>query len=102
MIRIFHFITDTNIGGAGNLLCNQIKNMKDENLDITVVMPRGSMLKEKMRTLPCRTIETLYGADRSFSLDSVIEDYKILKRARPDIVHSHALRHKGNAPDKCC
>ena len=30
MIRIFHFITDTNIGGAGNLLCNQIKNMKDE------------------------------------------------------------------------
>ena len=90
MIRIFHFITDTNIGGAGNLLCNQIKNMKDETLDITVVMPRGSMLKEKMRTLPCRTIETLYGADRSFSLDSVIEDYKILKRARPDIVHSHA------------
>lgn len=90
MIKIFHFISDTNIGGAGNLLCNQIKNMGDESFDITVVLPRGSMLKEKMCLLPCRLIETERGADRSFSVDSVIEDYKILKKYRPDIVHSHA------------
>ena len=90
MIKIFHFISDTNIGGAGNLLCNQIKNMNDPSFDITVVLPQGSMLKDKMSTLPCHLIETAHGADKSFSLDSVIEDYKILKKYRPDIVHSHA------------
>ena len=90
MIKIFHFITDTNVGGAGNLLCNQIKNMKDDELDITVVLPRGSMLKERIEGLPCHIIEASCGADRSFSVDGVIEDYKILKENRPDIVHSHA------------
>lgn len=90
MIKIYHFISDTNIGGAGNLLCNQIKNMEGSDFDITVVLPHGSLLREKMSALPCRTVETRHGADRSFSAGSVIEDYAILKRARPDIVHSHA------------
>lgn len=90
MIKIYHFISDTNVGGAGNLLCNQIKNMKGSDFDITVVLPRGSLLEEKISALQCKTVETLHGADRSFCAESVIEDYAILKRARPDIVHSHA------------
>ena len=90
MIKIFHFISDTNIGGAGNLLCNQIKNMGGHDLDITVVLPRGSTLRDKMSALPCHLIETYHSADRSFCASGVIEDYMILKKYRPDIVHSHA------------
>ena len=90
MIKVFHFISDTNIGGAGNLLCNQIKNMGGQDIDITVVLPSGSMLKDKMSALPCHLIETRHSADRSFCASGVIEDYMILKKHRPDIVHSHA------------
>ena len=48
------------------------------------------MLKDKMQGLSCHVIEARHGADRSFCASSVIEDYKILKKHRPDIVHSHA------------
>lgn len=90
MIKIFHFITDTNIGGAGRLLCNQIKNMVGSDFDITVVLPRGSRLIEPLSSLPCKLIEVNNGADRSFSAKSFFEDIEILKENRPDIVHSHA------------
>ncbi len=90
MIKLFHFITDTNIGGAGRLLCNQIKNMGDSEFDITVVLPRGSRLAEPLSALPCKLIECKEGADSSFSAPSFFEDLEILRKHRPDIVHSHA------------
>ena len=90
MIKIIHFITDTNIGGAGNLLVNQLKNMDMTDFDVTVVVPCGSRLIEKLENTDCRIVETKYNADRSFSFEGTIEDMKIIKKYRPDIVHSHA------------
>lgn len=90
MIKIFHFITDTNVGGAGKLLINQLKNMDMTGLDVTVVLPHGSRLAEMLKGLPCKVLEAEHCADRSFSLESVAEDMRIIKKHRPDIVHSHA------------
>ena len=89
MIKIIHFITDTNIGGAGNLLCLQIKGLDTKRFDISVALPRGSALEEKLISLPCKIIHCRYGADKSFSLENIIECYRIIKDVRPDIVHSH-------------
>lgn len=86
MIKILHFISDTNIGGAGNLLCQQINGLNKHKFDITVALPKGSALTKK---LPCKIIECNYSADKSFSINSIIENYKIIKKVRPDIVHSH-------------
>ena len=89
MIRLIHFITDTNIGGAGKLLCNQIKNMADSDFEISVALPKNSALISELQSLPCSIIKCKNGADTSFSRQSFIEDYNIIKALQPDIVHSH-------------
>ena len=89
MIKILHFITDTNIGGAGNLLCQQIKGLEKGKFEFSVALPKGSALIHKLSPLPCKIIELQHGADRSFSLQSIIENYEIIRKVRPDIVHSH-------------
>ncbi len=89
MIKILHFITDTNIGGAGNLLCQQLKGMDDKRFDITVALPKDSALIKKLAPLPCKIIQLKYGADKSFSIESIRENYQIIKKMHPDIVHSH-------------
>lgn len=89
MIKILHFISDTNIGGAGVLLCRQIRGIDCGKFQFTVALPRGSALIEKLSSLPCKIIQLKSGADRSFSLDSVAESYQVIKSERPDIVHSH-------------
>ena len=89
MIKILHFITDTNIGGAGNLLYQQIKGMDDKRFIITVALPKGSALIKKLTPLSCQIIQLKHSPDKSFSIESIIENYQIIKKMRPDIVHSH-------------
>lgn len=90
MIKILHFLTDTNIGGAGKLLCNQIKNMDTSKFKIYVALPYKSALICELKSLPCTLIECEFSSDVSLSLSSIIENYEIIKQIKPDIVHSHA------------
>ncbi len=90
MIKIFHFLSDTNIGGAGRLICNQIKNTDTNIFQTTVVIPSGSRLIPYLKKLPCSVIEAEHGADVSFSIEGFFEFRHILRAHRPDIVHSHA------------
>ena len=86
MIKILHFISDSKIGGAGKLLIEQISELDKNQFDITVALPKYSKLIDK---LPCKIIECNCSIDKSFSFNSIIEDYKIIKKIKPDIVHSH-------------
>lgn len=90
MIRILHFITDTNIGGAGKLLCNQIKNMDTQKFKIFVALPKKSTLISELKALHCSIVECESSDDCSISLNGIIENCEIIKRINPDIVHSHA------------
>ena len=101
MIKLIHFITDTNIGGAGRLLCNQIKNMASSEFDIFVALPCKSALIGELSRLKCKIIELKYGSDASFDRKSVTEDYKIIKDLCPDIVHSHASLSSRIAATAC-
>ena len=89
MIRLTHIITDTNIGGAGVLLLNQLKRFDRNSFDITVVLPRGSELKTRVTALGFPVVESSRGADRSFELRAIPEYSSILKSLKPDIVHCH-------------
>ena len=89
MIKILHFITDTNIGGAGNLLYQQVKGLDKSKFEIFVALPHGSALTKKLKSLPCKIIQFKQGADKSFSIKNIIENYKIIKKVSPNIVHSH-------------
>lgn len=48
MIKVLNVISDTNVGGAGRVILNYLKYCDRKNFDISVVMPKGSLLKERV------------------------------------------------------
>lgn len=87
-----HVLTDTNIGGAGTLLCNQLATFDRTHFCFTVVLPRGSRLVERIAALPlpCHILYTTHGIDRSADLKAISEYTHIFRTHHPDIVHTHA------------
>lgn len=90
MIKLFHVISDTNIGGAGTLLLNYLANADRSAFAITVVLPRGSALVPRIQALDIPVIETEYGHDRSHDRRATAEFRRIFRAERPDIVHTHS------------
>ncbi|MEA4816528.1 MAG: glycosyltransferase [Lachnospiraceae bacterium] len=101
MIRVLNIISDSNIGGAGRCLINYIKYSDNKNFDISVVVPKGSCLKEEIRALGGRVIEADIAPDKSFDIDSVSKLKKIIKAENPDIVHTHGAL-SGRIAAKLC
>ena len=89
-MKVLHIITDTNIGGAGKVLCALLENIDRENFDVSVALPYGSELTLLIERTGTRTIPTFYGRDKSFERGAVGELKKIIRRERPDVVHTHA------------
>lgn len=90
MIKLYHVISDTNIGGAGTLLLNYLANADRSAFDITVVLPRDSALKPRVEALGIAVIETEHGRDRSFERGATAEFRRMFRAAKPDIVHTHS------------
>lgn len=90
MIKVIQVITDTNIGGAGIWLLNFLKTYDRSVIDMSVVVPRGAMLKERVEKLNVRVIEADNIADSSFSVGGIKALDEIFKEEEPDIVHTHA------------
>lgn len=90
MIRVLHILTDSNIGGAGRLLVNYLHNFDRETFDIAVVLPKGAQLKAAVEAEGYPVIEAEHGRDKSFDIRAVGEFISIIKREKPDIVHTHS------------
>ncbi len=90
MIRVMQVLTDTNIGGAGIWLLNFLKAYDRDKLDVTVVLPEQSRLKERVESLNVRCIEAQDIADCSFSIGGIKALRAIIDEEEPDIVHTHA------------
>lgn len=90
MIKILHFISDSNVGGAGRLLCNLIENIDNNVFSTYVALPKSSALIPYLSSLTCKIIELDSPPDTSFSVKGLIEAIDIIKKVQPDIVHSHA------------
>lgn len=89
MYRLLHIITDTNIGGAGVLLLNQLRHFDRQSFDITVMLPHGSELEERVLAQRYKVIRSHSGADRSFQIGAIPEYRRLIRRCAPDIVHCH-------------
>jgi glycosyltransferase involved in cell wall biosynthesis len=91
-IHLMHILTDTNIGGAGTLLCNQLRALDRRRFTVTVVLPHGSRLVDRIAAIPAptRIVYSSRGADRSADSKAVGDYLRILRTHRPDIVHTHA------------
>ncbi len=89
-IKVMHFLSDTNIGGAGKYLITYCKNRDKQNYDIVVVLPEGSFLIPELETTGVRIIQLDGLQDKSFDIGAIKKLKKIIKDEKPDIVHTHA------------
>ncbi len=89
MAKITQVISDSNIGGAGVLLSRIVGAISD-SFEVEVILPTGSRLTDRLRSLGARITELPISPDKSFSPSDICELYLYLSRNRPDILHSHA------------
>lgn len=89
MIKVLNVITDSNIGGAGRCLINYLKYCDRSRFSVSVVLPRGSALIPELLALDTPVVEADGIAERSFSPEAIGALRKIIRREKPDIVHTH-------------
>lgn len=90
MIKAVNVISDTNIGGAGKCVLTFLKYYSRDKIDLTIVIPCGSLLKPEIEKLGGKYIEVDGIADKSLDLKAVGKLLKIFKELNPDIIHCHA------------
>ena len=88
-MKVVEVISDMNIGGAGILLINRMKNTDLNKYRTTVVVPAGSLLRKRFEDIGVRCIEVNCKGDSSFGMDAVLKYMSILKDLKPDIVNTH-------------
>ncbi len=89
-IKVIHILSDTNIGGAGTLLVNYLKNFDREKFDIKIILPKNSLLKPRIENLSYEVIELEGNQDKSLDFKAIGKLKKIFKDEKPDIVHTHS------------
>lgn len=89
-IKVLNIISDTNIGGAGKCVITYCKNRDSKKFDISVVMPKDSLLKPEIEKHGVKVIEIDGLKDKSLDLPAIGKIKKIIKEVEPDIVHTHA------------
>lgn len=90
MIKLIHAISDTNIGGAGKYLLTYLANCDRKEFNVSVIVPKGSRLISEIETLGFKVIQSDGMADKSVSFTAVMKLWAILRKEKPDIVHTHA------------
>ena len=90
MVRVLQILTDSNIGGAGRLLVNYLKNFDRSQFEMAVVLPKEAQLKPLVEAEGYSVIEIENGRDKSFDVAAVGEIRRIIREFQPDIVHCHS------------
>ena len=89
MIRVLNIISDTNIGGAGRVLLNYLRYTDRGRFETLVALPRGSLLGPVLEEAGGRVLEVDGIADRSFDRGDIKLLRELIRRERPDLVHTH-------------
>lgn len=89
-MKILHILTDSGIGGAGILLENLLLFTALPRSCFTVVLPRGAALAPRLQARGFRVLPILHGADRSRAPRDFWPLVGLLRREKPDILHTHA------------
>ena len=89
-IKVMHFISDTNIGGAGKYLITYCKNRNKDKYDVIVALPENSLLIPELESTGVRLIKLNGLKDKSLDIGAIGKLKKIIKEEKPNIVHTHA------------
>lgn len=99
-MRVLHVISDRNIGGAGVLLCNLLQNFDSEQIQSTVLLPKDSLLKERLLALGVQVREIVEDCDR-LSGASVREISCLIKEMGAELLHANAALSARIAAKRC-
>lgn len=88
-MKVLHVISDSNIGGAGVLLCNLLSSFDPDRIESTVALPCGSKLAPRIIKMGVPVLYLSEDCDRA-KPSSVWELSRIIKKARVDLVHTNA------------
>lgn len=101
MKRILNIISDTNIGGAGRVILNYLSCADREQFETLVAVPRGSLLKEPLEQAGAQVLEVDGIADRSYDRKDVGTLKELIRRVKPDLVHTHGSLSGRIAAKRC-
>ena len=90
MLKVIEVSSDTNIGGAGRCLLVLLKEIDKSRFDVSVTLPKNSLLKPEISELGFKIIEADIAPDKSLDFTAIRKFYKIFREEMPDIVHTHA------------
>ena len=88
-MKVLHVISDSNVGGAGVLLCNLLTCFEREKVDSTVALPCGSRLAPRLMKMGIPVLYLSEPCER-VSPNSVWELSRIIKKRKVDLVHANA------------
>ncbi|WP_317853997.1 glycosyltransferase [Chakrabartyella piscis] len=89
-MKVFHVLTDKNIGGAGRWLLNYLNHYDRETFQVSVVLPKGSLLIPEVEKLEVPVIVMAEMADKSLDYKAIAPLQKLFIDEAPDVVHTHA------------
>ena len=90
MIKVVEVSSDSNIGGAGKCILTFLSNFDRKKFDVSVVVPRGSLLIPEIEKLDIKVYQLDNLAEKSLDFKAVLGLKKLFKQIKPDIVHTHA------------
>lgn len=90
MIQVVNVISDTNIGGAGKCLLTYLRHADRDRFKVSVVLPKGSLLKPLITELGYPVFEIDAMTDQSLDRRAIRQLKELFSVIKPDIVHSHA------------
>ncbi|MDR2615969.1 MAG: glycosyltransferase [Oscillospiraceae bacterium] len=90
MIKVVNVITDSNIGGAGLVLVNFMRNTDKNAFSHSVILPKDSLLIPRLRETGVDILELDGIAERSFSPGAITAFRRAFAELKPDVVHTHA------------
>lgn len=89
-MKIVNIISDLNIGGAGKCLINFCRNYDSKKFEVVVILPEGSELTNELKNTSVKIIEIDGLKNKSLDFKAFFKLVKILKKEKPDVVHTHA------------
>lgn len=88
-MKIVEAISDSNVGGAGMVILSRIRHSDRTKFSYHVMIPRGSALKERFRSVGAVVWELDGCRDRSFSVRGIFRYCFLLRYLQPDLVNCH-------------
>jgi len=89
MTKILHIVTDTNIGGTGDLLLHLLDAYDKAAFNMEVVLPENARLSPLLAERGVTYYEVPDIADKSFSFKGIGTLRRKIQEIKPDIVHTH-------------